>query len=126
MLYWPFGIYALIVFALVAAMLGLSHILGQRHNERYTGSPFESGIVSEGSARIRLSARFYLVALFFVIFDLESVFIYAWAVSARELGWPAFWEMVVFMGVLLATLVYLWRLGALDWSPSHRARGREV
>jgi len=116
MIYWPFGLYFVIVIGLVAAMLLLSHILGQRHQERATGTPFESGIESEGSARVRFSARFYLVAIFFVIFDLESVFIYAWAVGGRELGWPAFWEILIFIGILFATLAYLWRLGALDWN----------
>lgn len=126
MVYWPFGLYFLIVVGLVAAMLVLSYVLGQRHHERATGSPFESGIVSEGSAHVRLSARFYLVAIFFVIFDLESVFIYAWAVAGRDLGWPAFWEIVVFIGILVATLIYLWRVGALDWSPSGRSGQRRT
>ena len=124
MVYWPFGLYFLIVIALVVAMLALSYILGQRHQDRATGSPFESGIVSEGTARVRVSAKFYLVAIFFVIFDLESVFIYAWAVAGRDLGWPAFWEMVIFIGILAATLIYLWRIGALDWSPSRRGGQR--
>lgn len=124
MIYWPFGLYFLIVIALVVAMLALSYILGQRHQDRATGSPFESGIVSEGTAHVRVSAKFYLVAIFFVIFDLESVFIYAWAVAGRDLGWPAFWEMVIFIGILAATLIYLWRIGALDWSPSGRGGQR--
>jgi NADH-quinone oxidoreductase subunit A len=124
MIYWPFGLYFLIVVVLVVAILALSHVLGQRHQDPATGSPFESGIVSEGTARVRISAKFYLVAIFFVIFDLESVFIYAWAAAGRDLGWPAFWEMVVFIGVLAATLIYLWRIGALDWSPSGRGGQR--
>ena len=124
MVYWPFGLYFLIVLVLVTAMLALSYVLGQRHDEHATGSPFESGIVSEGTARVRVSAKFYLVAIFFVIFDLESVFIYAWAVAGKDLGWPAFWEMVVFIGILAATLIYLWRIGALDWSPSGRGGQR--
>jgi len=126
MVYWPFGLYFLIVLVLVTAMLALSCVLGQRHDEHATGSPFESGIVSEGTARVRVSAKFYLVAIFFVIFDLESVFIYAWAVAGKDLGWPAFWEMVVFIGILAATLIYLWRIGALDWSPSGRSGQRSL
>src|SRR5215470_10521835 len=117
---WPLGVYFVIVLALVGAMLGLSFVLGQRHHERATDSPYESGILSQGSARVRLSARFYLVAMFFVIFDLEAVFIFAWAVSVRETGWAGYAEAAAFIGVLLATLFYLWRVGALDWRHSNR------
>jgi NADH-quinone oxidoreductase subunit A len=96
-------------------MLLLSSVLGQRHQERATGSPYECGILSEGSARIRLSAKLYLVAMFFVIFDLEAVIVLAWAVAGRELGWSGYCEILIFILVLLAALLYLWRLGALDW-----------
>ena len=120
---WTLGIYFVAVLLLVATMLAISHVLGERHNERATGSPYESGILSEGSARVRLSAKFYLVAMFFVIFDLEAVFIFAWAVAARELGWAGYDEIFVFIAILVAALAYLWRLGALDWAPSrHVAR----
>ena len=112
---WPFGLYIVLVVALVAAMLVISFVLGQRHDDRATGSPFEAGIVSEGSARVRLTASFYLVAMFFVVFDLEAAFIFAWAVAGRELGWSGYGEIVIFIGVLLATLTYLWRVGGLDW-----------
>jgi len=113
---WPLGVYFALVLLLVGSMLLISYLLGQRHREPATGSPYEGGILSEGSARVRLSAKFYLVAMFFVIFDLEGVFLFAWAVAARVLGWPAFWETVVFVGILVAALAYLWRVGALDWS----------
>lgn len=112
---WPLGLYLVIVVMLVVAMLGLSFLLGQHHHNRATGTPYESGILSQGSARVRLSARFYLVAMFFVIFDLEAVFIFAWAVAVRETGWPGYLEALIFIGVLMATLLYLWRVGALDW-----------
>ncbi|HTS62002.1 MAG TPA: NADH-quinone oxidoreductase subunit A [Candidatus Acidoferrales bacterium] len=113
---WALGVYFALVILVVAGMLLVSYLLGQRHQEPATGSPYEAGIVSEGSARVRLSAKFYLVAMFFVVFDLEAVFLFAWAVAARTLGWPAFWEAVVFAGILAAVLAYLWRVGALDWS----------
>jgi NADH-quinone oxidoreductase subunit A len=113
---WPLGVYFALVLLLVAGMLVVSYLLGQRHREPATGSPYESGIVSAGSARVHLSANFYLVAMFFVVFDLEAVFLFAWAVAARALGWPAFWETAVFTAILVAVLVYLWRVGALDWS----------
>jgi NADH-quinone oxidoreductase subunit A len=118
---WTLGVYFVAVLLLVAAMLAISHVLGQRHDERATGSPYESGILSEGSARVRLSAKFYLVAMFFVIFDLEAVFIFAWAVAARELGWAGYREILVFIAILVAALAYLWRLGALDWGPNRHA-----
>ena len=98
----------------------LSSVLGQRHDEHATGSPYESGILSEGSANVRFSVKFYLIAMFFVIFDLEAVFIFSWAVSVREAGWAGYFEMLVFIGILVAALVYLWRLGALDWGPKGR------
>jgi len=113
---WPLGVYFALVLLLVAGMLVVSYLLGQRHQEPATGLPYESGIASEGSAHVRLSAKFYLVAMFFVVFDLEAVFLFAWAVAARALGWPAFWEALIFVGILVAALVYLWRIGALDWS----------
>lgn len=117
---WALGIYFAVVLLLVIAMLVVSYLLGQRHNEHATGSPYESGIVSEGSAHVRLSAKFYLVAMFFVVFDLEAAFIFAWAIVGRKAGWPGYWEILIFVGVLIATLVYLWRLGALDWGEIRR------
>ncbi|MEO6981764.1 MAG: NADH-quinone oxidoreductase subunit A [Edaphobacter sp.] len=99
-------------------MLSISYVLGQRHSEPATGSPFESGIVHEGSVHVRLSVKFYLVAMFFVVFDLEAVFIFLWAVAGRELGWKGYGEVLIFIGVLAASLAYLWRTGALDWYPA--------
>jgi NADH-quinone oxidoreductase subunit A len=117
---WPLAVYVAIVGMLVIAMLSLSFVLGQRHTDRATGSPYESGILSEGSARVRFSAKFYLVAMFFVIFDLEAVFLFAWAVAVRETGWTGYAEALLFIMVLLATLVYLWRVGALDWGQGNK------
>jgi NADH-quinone oxidoreductase subunit A len=105
-------------------MLGLSYVLGQRHRDRSTDSPYESGILSEGSARVRLSAKFYLVAMFFVIFDLEAVFLFAWAVAVRETGWTGYVEASIFIFVLLAGLGYLWRVGALEWGSGRFKRFR--
>ncbi len=117
---WTLGVYFLLVLLLVAGMLIVSYLLGQRHSDPATGAPYEGGILSQGSARVRLSARFYLVAMFFVIFDLEAAFLFAWAVAAQALGWQAFWEAVTFVGLLAAALIYLWRIGALDWSEVRR------
>jgi NADH-quinone oxidoreductase subunit A len=117
---WPLAVYIALVGMLVVAMLSLSFVLGQRHTDRATSSPYESGILSEGSARVRFSAKFYLVAMFFVIFDLEAVFLFAWAVAVRETGWAGYAEVLLFITVLLATLAYLWRVGALDWRQGSR------
>ncbi|MDQ2695696.1 MAG: NADH-quinone oxidoreductase subunit A [Pseudomonadota bacterium] len=103
-------------------MLGLSYVLGQRHRQQATAEPFESGIVPLGYGRFRLSAKFYLVAVFFVIFDLEAVFVFAWAAAFREAGWAGYIEILIFIAILLAALAYLWRLGALDWGPQGRRR----
>ena len=115
---WPLVVYLIAVILIVVGMLAVSSVLGERHREPATGAPYEAGILSEGTAHVRLSAKFYLVAMFFVIFDLEAVFIFLWAIAGRELGWAGYWEAMVFIGVLGATLAYLWRVGALDWFPA--------
>jgi NADH-quinone oxidoreductase subunit A len=113
---WPLALFAGLVIFLVAATLVISALLGERHTGRAMGEPYESGIVPTGSVSgLRFSVRFYLVAVFFVLFDLEAAFIYAWAVALREAGWAGLAEMLFFIGVLLAALVYLVRIGALEW-----------
>ena len=114
---WPLIVYAGLAVLVTAVMLG-SYVLGQRHRGLGVATPYESGIVSAGSARVRFSARFYLIAMFFVVFDLEAVFLFAWAIAAREVGWAGYWVAVIFIGVLLVALVYLWGIGALEWAPS--------
>jgi NADH-quinone oxidoreductase subunit A len=119
--YWPLVAYVGLAVAAVAALTALSSILGPRHQEQATGEPFESGIVHLGSGRLRFPVHFYLVAMLFVIFDLETVFIFAWAVAAREAGWAGYVEILIFVGLLGAGLAYLWRIGALDrWRPQPR------
>jgi NADH-quinone oxidoreductase subunit A len=112
---WPLVVYFAFVIVLVAAVLAVSYLLGQRHSEPATGEPYEGGIVSEGSAHVRFSMRYYLVAIFFVVFDLEAAFLYAWAGAAREIGWAGYWVVVLFVATLAAALLYVWRTGALDW-----------
>jgi len=114
---WPMAVYGLIVLSLVAAILSLSYVLGQRHHDRATGEPYEGGILSEGTARTRFSSQFYLVAMLFVIFDVETIFILSWAIAFRELGWYGYTGVAVFMTMLLVVLVYEWRSGALDFGP---------
>ena len=106
-------------------MIGLSYVLGERHRGRVTDEPYESGMPPTGSAKGRMDVQYFLVALCFVVFDVEAVFIFAWAVCARDLGWTGYIGAVVFIGVLLAALFYLARVGALDWAtvrPGRQAR----
>ena len=116
----PLALHMLAVLGLIVSMLLVSWLLGERHKETYTGTPYESGIIPTGTPQGRLSVHFYLVAMFFVIFDLEAVFLYAWAISVREVGWIGFAEALVFIVVLLLGLAYLWRQGALDWGTTAR------
>lgn len=115
---WPFWIYAALVFALLTLILSLSYFLGQRHTGQAADEPYESGIVSTGSARLRFSAQFYLVAMLFVVFDIEVVFIVLWALAFKELGWQGYMVMLVFMGLLFSVLLYEWSIGALDFGPN--------
>src|SRR5688572_27288389 len=98
-------------------MLGLSFVLGQRHNERATNEPYEGGILSTGSARLRFSSQFYLIAMLFVIFDVETIFIFSWAIAYDALGWVGYFGVLVFTLLLVAVLVYEWRNGALNFGP---------
>ncbi len=112
---WPLMVYFLSVTGIVATMIAFSYVLGERHREKQTNEPYESGIMSTGTAQVRFDVKFYLLAMFFVIFDLEAVFVFAWAVSVRETGWTGYAEMLIFIGILAAALVYIWKLGALEW-----------
>lgn len=123
---WPLGLYFVLVLLLVSGMSAVSYVLGQRHKDRATGVPYEAGVQSEGSARVCQAAKFYLIAMFFVVFDLEAVFLFSWAVAARELGWSGFWEAFIFTVDLLAALAYLGRVQALNvWNGKPRAGGRD-
>ena len=115
---WPFIIFAVIVFSLIGIMIGLSYVLGERHKEKTTDEPYESGIPPTGDARLRFSSSFYLIAMFFVIFDLDAAFIMLWAVSFRELGIPGYIGIVIFIAILMVLLVYELSIGALDFGPN--------
>lgn len=124
--YWVLLVYAAAVIGLVAGMVGVSFVLGQRHLKPATIQPFESGIVPVGYGRFRLPVQFYLIAMFFVIFDLEAAFLYAWATAVRAAGWTGYVVILVFIATLLAALAYLWRAGALDWGPRPRPLARPL
>lgn len=101
-------------------MLGASFLLGKRVRSRVKDSPYECGIAPTGDARDRFSVKFYLVAMLFIVFDIEAVFLFPWAVVYRELKMIAFVEMAIFVLLILAGFFYVWKKGALDWS--HRGR----
>lgn len=119
---WPLAAYAAAVVVMVGGVIALAYVLGERRRH-HLQVPYESGILPTGTARLRMTAKFYLIAMFFVIFDLEAVFIFAWVIAFKELGWAGYVEICIFISVLVAALVYLWRQGALDWGPGrHKYR----
>jgi NADH-quinone oxidoreductase subunit A len=119
---WPFLVHVIAATVLVALIVVISHFLGERHRGRATAEPYESGIPVT-STRTRVPSHFYLVAMFFVVFDVEAVFVFAWAVSASQVGWLGYVEIFIFIAVLLAALVYLWRSGAFEWGTPGRGTG---
>ncbi len=120
--HWALGIYILAAIAICLTMIGLAALCGGRAYGRAKNKPFESGVDSVGTARLRFSAKFYLVAMFFVIFDVEALYLFVWSVSVRETGWLGFAEACTFIVLLLVGLIYLWRIGALDWAPIRSRR----
>ena len=117
-IFFPFLLYAGAVLFIIVSMIVFSHILGQRHRDHSTDETYESGIKSTGSANLRFSVQYYLVAMFFVIFDLEVVFIVGWAIAFRDLGWTGYTAVGIFIGILLLVLFYEWKTGALDLAVS--------
>ena len=114
--YWPVLLQALIAMAVAAGMIGVSYILGKKVRNRVKDQPYECGITPTGSARERFSVKFYLVGMLFILFDIEAIFLYPWAVVYRELRLFAFFEMLIFIALVLAGFFYIWKKGALDWS----------
>ena len=114
---FAFIIYAVAAIGVIAFMIGFSHVLGERHEGRFRNEPFEAGMPLTGDARIKYSSHFYMVAMFFVIFDLDAAFVLTYAIVFRELGWAGYIGISVFIIILIAVLVYEWRIGALDFGP---------
>jgi NADH-quinone oxidoreductase subunit A len=114
--YWPVLLQALIAVAVATAMIGISYLLGHKVRNRVKDMPYECGIAPTGSARERFSVKFYLVGMLFILFDIEAIFLYPWAVVYRELKMFAFFEMLIFIALVLAGFFYIWKKGALDWS----------
>ena len=114
--YFPILLQVLIAFAVAAAMIGGSFLFGKRVRNRVKDSPYECGITPVGTARERFSVKFYLVAMIFILFDVEVVFLYPWAVVYGELKMYGFLVMLQFLGLVLLGFFYIWKKGVLDWS----------
>ncbi len=113
--YLPILIQFVFVVVFIAGMLALSHYIGPRRHSRNKDASFECGIPQHGNARIPFSVKYFLVAILFVLFDVEVIFLYPWAVNFRELGMDGFWKMIMFMGLLLIGFFYVIKKGALEW-----------
>jgi NADH-quinone oxidoreductase subunit A len=120
-LLWPFLVYGIAVVSLVGGILFISYFLGERHEEHATDEAYEGGILATGTAKLRFSVDFYILAIFFVIFDVEAAFILSWAVSIRAAGWTGYAAIGTFIGVQLILIFYLWKTGALDFGPDSKA-----
>jgi NADH-quinone oxidoreductase subunit A len=120
--YFPVLLQALVAMLLAAGLITVSYLLGKRVRNRVKDMPYESGIVPTGDARQRFSVKFYLVAMLFIVFDIEAIFLYPWAVVYRELLMPGFIEMLIFVILILSGFFYIWKKGALDWSGADSRR----
>jgi len=110
---------ALILFAVAlataAGLLGVSWVAGRVSGSRTKGYPYECGSLLIDTGRRRIAIKFYLVAMMFILFDIEAAFLYPWAVLFRDLGWPGFVEMMLFFAILIVGYIYIWRRGAFRW-----------
>src|SRR5579864_2351700 len=120
-LYFPVLLQVAIAMAVATLMLGLSYLLGKKVRDAVKDLPYESGIVPTGDARQRFSVKFYLVGMLFIVFDIEAIFLYPWAVVYRELKMFAFVEMLIFIVLIVCGFFFVWKKGALDWSYSDQS-----
>src|SRR5262244_740426 len=116
--YFPVLVQGLLAMAVAAGLLTVSFLLGKRVRNRAKDMPYESGMVPTGDARQRFSVKFYLVAMLFILFDIEAIFLYPWVVVYRDLKMFAFVEMLVFIILILCGFFFIWKKGVLDWSYS--------
>ncbi len=121
--YLPLLLHFGIATAIASAIVILSWFVGQHKPNRAKLSPYECGVPPVGDARERFSVKFYMVAMLFILFDVEAVFLYPWAVVLRELKMFGFWEMIVYIGIFLVGLFYVWKKGVLDWGLGASKRG---
>ncbi len=113
--YAPIAIMFVLAFGFVATTMAVTHALGPKRQSKIKSDPFECGIEPQGNARMPFNIKYFLVAILFVLFDVEVIFMYPWAVNFKELGTTGFWEMILFIGLLLVGFFYLIKKGALNW-----------
>ncbi len=113
--YFPLAVAIAVAAVLAVALVGLAALLGPRRPSSVKAAPFECGSEPVGSARERFGVKFYLLALLFIVFDVEAVFVYPWAVLLKDLGWAGYVEMAIFAFTLVIGLAYVWKKGAIDW-----------
>jgi NADH-quinone oxidoreductase subunit A len=121
-LYFPVFVQIVLAVVIAGALVLLSTVLGKHVRDRQKDMPYESGMIPMGSARERFSVKYYLVAIVFILFDIEAIFLYPWAVVYRDLRLFAFFEMLLFIALILAGFFYIWKKGALDWSKEEPER----
>ena len=112
------ALYTALVLGLMALLLFLAGWLGKKKETPEKLRPYECGVIPTGEARLRFPVAFYLVAIFFLIFDVEAAYIFAWAVAFEPLGWLGWLQISFFIAILLIALFYLWQKGGLDWGPA--------
>ncbi len=120
------GLYTLVSVTLITLLLFLARYLGDRRRSPLKDEAYESGVAPTGEARLGEPVPFYLVAIFFIVFDVEMVFVVSWAVAWDLLGWTGFLQMAFFIVILFLGLVYLWKTGGLDWGPSRQMPQRRM
>jgi NADH-quinone oxidoreductase subunit A len=121
--YLPLLMHFIVAGALAGVIVLLSWIIGQRKPTRAKLSPYECGMAPIGDARERFSVKFYMVAMLFILFDVEAIFLYPWAVILKDLKMFGFWEMMVYLGIFLVGFFYVWKKGVLEWGVSAAKRG---
>ena len=119
-IYFPIVVQVIIAIAVAAGLIGASTLLGKRGRSPLKDTPYESGMAAVGSARERFSVKFYLVGMIFILFDIEAVFLYPWVVVYRDLKLFGFFEMLIFVVLVLVGFYYTWKKGALDWSTTKK------
>ena len=125
-IYFPVLVQIVIALAVGGGLVGLSFAVGHRVKNRVKSTPYECGITPTGSARERFSVKFYLVAMVFILFDIEAIFLYPWVVVYRELKWFAFAEMFLFIALVLGGFFYIWKKKVLDWTAEEVAEENAI
>ena len=125
--FWEPGVFSLTIFGVlilvfIASQLFVAHWLGEKKKSKEKSRAYESGVIPTGTARLRYPVPFYMVAIFFLLFDVEAAFIFSWAIAYKELGWAGWLQISFFIIVLILGLIYIWNKGGLEWGPKAKKR----